>query len=105
MVRPRINTPIEPQTKIKEVLTRPNVQRSLLWLSKQTNINHTLLHQIVNGKRRLQEYQADKIFHTLQRFNIEVTRDEVFIWSTLNLIITYNMRYSTYHEPSQVNQE
>lgn len=79
MGRPKINTPIQPQLKINEVLKRPNVQRTLYWLSKQTDINHTLLHQIVNGKRRLQDYQADKIFHTLQRFNIDVTREEVFI--------------------------
>ena len=79
MGRPKINTPIQPQTKIKEVLTRPNVQRSLFWLARQTDINHTLLHQIVNGKRRLQDYQTDKIFFTLRKFNIDVTRDEVFI--------------------------
>jgi len=80
MGRPKIDTPIAPQRKIKEVLDRPNVQRNLFWWAKQSKINHTLLHQIVNGKRRLQDYQANKILHTLQTFNIDVTYDEVFIW-------------------------
>jgi len=79
MGRPKIDTPIQPQTKIKEVLARPNVQRNLFWLAKQSKINHTLLHQIVNGKRRLQDYQANKILNTLQNFNIDVNYDEVFI--------------------------
>ena len=79
MCRPKIDTPIQPQTKIKEVLARPNVQRNLFWLAKQSKINHTLLHQIVNGKRRLQDYQANKILNTLQNFNIDVNYDEVFI--------------------------
>ena len=77
--RPRKETPIIAQRKIREVLDRPNVQRNLFWLSKQSDINYTLLHQIVNGKRRLQDYQADKILHTLHIFNIDVTYDEVFI--------------------------
>jgi len=77
--RPRIETPILPQTKIQEVLDRPNVQRTLSWLSKQSDISQTLLHQIVNGKRRLKNKQADKILFTLHTFNIDVTYDEVFI--------------------------
>jgi len=33
MGRPKIDTPIAPQRKIKEVLARPNVQRNLFWLA------------------------------------------------------------------------
>jgi predicted transcriptional regulator len=79
LCRPRIETPILPQTKIQDVLDRPNVQRTLSWLAKQSDISQTLLHQIVNGKRRLKNKQADKILFTLQTFNIDVTYDEVFI--------------------------
>ena len=77
--RPKIETPIIPQTKIQDVLNRPNVQRTLSWLAKQSDISQTLLHQIVNGKRRLKNKQADKILFTLHTFNIDVTYDEVFI--------------------------
>jgi|TARA_R100001530_G_C4310807_1_gene152967 hypothetical protein len=77
--RPKIETPIQPQKKIKEVLDRPNVQRNLSWLAKQSGMSQTLLHQIVNGKRRLQNYQANRILFTLRTFNIDVTYDEVFI--------------------------
>ena len=79
MGRPKIDTPIQPQTKIKEVLSRPTVQRSLAWLSREAEITYPLLHQIVYGKRRLQEKQADRILNALQRFNINVTYDEVFV--------------------------
>ncbi len=78
MGRPKINEPILAQDKIKQVLDRPNVKRSLLWLSKESGINHTLLFQIVSGARRLQQYQADKILHTFQRFNVDVTHEELF---------------------------
>jgi len=77
--RPRKDTPIPPQTKIKEILSRPTVQRSLAWLSREAEITYPLLHQIVYGKRRLQEKQADRILNALQRFNINVTYDEVFV--------------------------
>ena len=76
--RPRLETPILPQDKILDVLNRSNVQRNLSWLAKQSNISHTLLHQIVNGKRRLQDYQANKILFALHHFNIDVTYDELF---------------------------
>ena len=79
MGRPKIDTPIQPQTKIKEVLSRPTVQRSLAWLHREADISYPLLHQIVYGKRRLQEKQADRILHALQRFNIDVNYDEVFV--------------------------
>tara|TARA_Y100000114_G_C11680708_1_gene288461 strand:+ start:127 stop:462 length:336 start_codon:yes stop_codon:yes gene_type:complete len=87
MGRPRINTPIVAQNKIKDVLQRPNVKRSLLWLSKESGINHTLLYQIVNGDRRLQEHQADKILHTFHKFNVEVSYDDLF---------------TTYHEDTEI---
>jgi predicted transcriptional regulator len=77
--RPKIEAEIEPQIKIKKVLARKSVQRNLAWLSREANITYPLLHQIVSGKRRLQEKQADRILHTLHRFNIDVTYDEVFI--------------------------
>ena len=86
MGRPRIEQPIVAQNKIKEVLGRSNVKRSLHWLSKESDINYTLLFQIVSGARRLQQYQADKILHIFQRFNVDVTYEELF---------------TTYHEQDQ----
>ena len=79
MGRPKIDTPIQPQTKIKEVLSRPKVQRTLAWLHREADISYPLLHQIVNGKRRLQDKQADRILHALNNFGVEVTYNEVFI--------------------------
>tara|TARA_R100001594_G_scaffold7333_1_gene19893 strand:- start:905 stop:1147 length:243 start_codon:yes stop_codon:yes gene_type:complete len=79
MGRPKIDTPIQPQTKIKEVLSRPKVQRTLAWLSREARITYPLLHQIVNGKRRLQDKQANRILHALNNFGVEVAYDEVFI--------------------------
>ena len=79
MGRPKINTPIQPQTKIKEVLSRPKVQRTLAWLHREADISYPLLHQIVNGKRRLQDAQANRILHALHNFGVQVTYDEVFI--------------------------
>jgi len=61
MARPKITAPIQAQTKIKEVLARDDVQRTLAWLSRESSITYPLLHQITTGKRRLQEKQADSI--------------------------------------------
>lgn len=77
--RPKKLDPIQPQTKIKDILSRKGVQRNLAWLSREAGITYPLLHQIVNGKRRLQDKQADSILHTLHRYNIDVTYDELFI--------------------------
>ena len=78
MARPKITAPIQAQTKIKEVLARDDVQRTLAWLSRESSITYPLLHQITTGKRRLQEKQADSILFVFQRFNIDVTREELF---------------------------
>ena len=78
MGRPKLDTPITPQNKIKKVLNRSDVQRNLAWLSRESNITYPLLHQITTGKRRLQESQADRILFVFQRFNIDVTREELF---------------------------
>ena len=78
MARPKITAPIQAQTKIKEVLARKDVQRTLAWLSRESRITYPLLHQITTGKRRLQEKQADSILFVFQRFNIDVTREELF---------------------------
>lgn len=78
MGRPKSITPIKAQTKIREVLSRVDVQRTLAWLSRESSITYPLLHQITTGKRRLQEKQADSILFVFQRFNIQVTRDELF---------------------------
>ena len=79
MARPRIETPIKPQIKLIKVLERNDIQRSLAWLSRESNITYPLLHQITTGKRRLQNAQADRILFAFQRFNIDVTREELFV--------------------------
>ena len=71
--------PLIPQVNIKKVLQRPNVKRSLHWLSEESKINHTLLHNILTGKRRLQQHHADKIISTLRIFGVNVTEEEIFI--------------------------
>ena len=38
MARPRIETPIVPQTQIKKVLDRPDIQRTLAWLARESDI-------------------------------------------------------------------
>ena len=78
MGRPKSVTPIKPQKKIKEVLARVDVQRTLAWLSRESSITYPLLHQITTGKRRLQDDQADRILHTFYRFNIDVTAEDLF---------------------------
>ena len=79
MARPKIDKPIQAQTKIKDILSRSDVQRTLAWLSRESGITYPLLHQITSGKRRLQDSQADSILFTFQRFNINVTREELFV--------------------------
>ena len=79
MGRPKIDTPIQPQTKIKEVLSRPKVQRTLAWLHREADISYPLLHQIVSGKRRLQDAQANRILHAFKSSGVEVAYNEVFI--------------------------
>ncbi len=79
MGRPKITEPIIAQEKIKVVLKRDNVQRSLSWLSKEADISYPLLHQIVTGKRRLQDSQANRILFAFQKFNIDITYDELFV--------------------------
>jgi len=79
MGRPKIDLPIQAQTKIKRVLARDDVQRNLAWLSRESSITYPLLHQITTGKRRLQNSQADRIIFAFQRFNIDVTREELFV--------------------------
>tara|TARA_R100001082_G_scaffold8363_1_gene4938 strand:+ start:570 stop:812 length:243 start_codon:yes stop_codon:yes gene_type:complete len=79
MGRPKIETPIQAQTKIKEILSRPRVQRTLAWLSREACITYPLLHQIVSGKRRLQDAQANRILHAFKSSGVEVAYNEVFI--------------------------
>ena len=79
MGRPKINLPIQAQTKIRQVLARDDVQRTLAWLSRESCITYPLLHQITTGKRRLQNDQADRILFAFQRFNIDVTREDLFV--------------------------
>lgn len=79
MARPRIETPIIPQTQIKKVLDRPDIQRTLAWLARESDITYPLLHQITTGKRRLQTHHADMIIHAFSRFKINVTMDDLFI--------------------------
>ena len=79
MARPKIDQPIQPQSKIRKVLARADVQRTLAWLSRESSITYPLLHQITSGKRRLQDDQADRILFAFQRFNINVTREELFV--------------------------
>tara|TARA_R100001463_G_scaffold123944_2_gene180836 strand:+ start:1441 stop:1677 length:237 start_codon:yes stop_codon:yes gene_type:complete len=71
--------PIVPQKNIKAILDRNNVKRSLRWLSQEANISYALLHQICNGKRRIQDAHMDRIMFAFNRFNIDVTREEVFV--------------------------
>ena len=79
MGRPRISLPIQAQTKIRPLLARGDGQRTLAWLSRESDITYPLLHQITTGKRRLQNDQAHRILFAFQRFNINVTREDLFV--------------------------